>query len=120
MIQEIIQCEEKFLEAFRNADIKVLEEMVHDKVVYNHLSGEVWTKEMDVNGFKSANPTVEKVDCLDRKIEIFDDTAIVSTAIYLKGIFGGHQVEGKSRFLRTWKKCPDGWKIIGAANININ
>lgn len=52
---------------------------------------------MDLDDFKAANPKIEQLDCLERKIEIFGDTAIVSTALYLKGIFGGHQIEGKSR-----------------------
>lgn len=115
MEQEIIACEEKFLQTLRNSDSKGLLEMIHDEVIYNHPSGEVWTKEMDLDDFKAANPKIEQLDCLERKIEIFGDTAIVSTALYLKGIFGGHQIEGKSRFLRTWKKFADGWKIIAAA-----
>lgn len=119
MEQEIIKCEENFLQALLGSDLKVLEGTLHDDVIYNHASGEVWTKKMDIDAFKVATPVIEKVDCIDRKIEIFGDTAIVSTAIHLKGIFGGHQVEGKSRFLRTWKKFADGWKIIAAASINL-
>jgi ketosteroid isomerase-like protein len=115
MEQEITACEEKFLQALRSSDLKGLLEMLHDDLIYNHLSGEVWTKQMDLDSFKAANPVIERVDCIDRKIEVFGDTAIVSTAIYLKGIFGGHQIEGKTRFLRTWKRFEDGWKIIAAA-----
>ena len=115
MKQEITVCEEKFLQALINSDLKALEGTLHDDVIYNHPSGEVWTKKMDVEAFKAANPVIERIDCIDRKIEVFGDTAIVSTVIYLKGVFGNHQIEGKSRFLRTWKKFEDGWKIIAAA-----
>lgn len=119
MEQEIIACEERFLQALANSDSKELEGTLHDDVIYNHPSGEVWTKKMDTDSFKAANPVIERVDCIDRKIEVFGDTAIVSTLIYLKGVFGGQQIEGKSRFLRTWRKFPDGWKIIAAASMNI-
>jgi len=83
MKQEINQCEEKFLQAFRTSNVNVIE------------------------------------DCVEREIQLFEDTAIVTTVIYLKASSGGHLVEGKTRFLRTWKKFNTGWKIIGVASVNL-
>lgn len=119
MKQEIIQCEEKFAQAFITLDIEMLSDMIHDKLIYNHFSGKVMTKQMDIDAFKSSNPKIEKLECIEREVEMFDDTAIVSTATYLKGVFEGHPVEGKTRFLRTWKKTDNGWKIIAASSINL-
>lgn len=119
MKQEIVQCEENFIQALRASNVEALSNMMHDNLIYNNASGDVLTKEMDIAGFKSVNPKIEKVECLERQIEEFGDIAVVSTVIYLKGIFGGHQVEGKSRFLRTWKKSENGWKVIAAASINL-
>lgn len=119
MKQEIIQSEEKFLQGLRTSDLEILIDMIHDRLIYNHFSGKLMTKQMDIDDFKSSNPKIEKVECIEREVEMFDDTAIVSTVIYLKGVFGGHPVEGKSRFLRTWKKTDNGWKIIAASSINL-
>lgn len=119
MKQEIIDCEEKFAQAFKALDIEMISDMIHDKLIYNHVSGKVLTKQMDIDDFKSSNPKIEKLECIEREVEMFSDTAIVTTATYLKGVFGGHQVEGKTRFLRTWKKFDDGWKIIAASSINL-
>ena len=119
MKQEIIECEERFAQAFRALNVEMLSDMIHDKLIYNHASGRVLTKQMDIDDFKSSNPKIEKLECIDREIEVFDDTAIVSTVTYLKGVFGGHSVEGKTRFLRTWKKFDNGWKIVAAASINL-
>lgn len=117
--QEIVQYEERFLQALRDADAEILAGFIHGRLIYNNFMGQVLTKKMDVEGFKSANPVIEKVDCIEREIQIFDDTAIVSTVVYMKGSFGGNQVEGKSRFLRTWKRFDGGWKIIAAASVNL-
>lgn len=119
MKQEIIQCEENFAQAFRTLDIETLSDMIHDRLIYNHFSGKVMTKQMDIDAFKSSNPKVEKLECIELEVEMFDDTAIVSTVTYLKGVFGGHPVEGKTRFLRTWKKLESGWKVIAASSINL-
>lgn len=120
MKEEIAQYEEKFLNAFRTSDIEALEELIHDQMIYNNATGEVITKKMDLEEFKASNPIIETLECVEREIQLFDDTAVVSTVVYLKGVFMGHlQVEGKSRFLRTWKKFEDGWKVIGVACVNL-
>jgi len=120
MKQEIIQCEEKFLQSLKTSDIEALSNMIHDNLIYNNASGDILTKEMDIAGFKAANPKIEKIECIEQKIEVFGDIAIVSTVTYMKALFNGeHQVEGKTRFLRTWKKFGDEWKVIGASSINL-
>jgi len=117
MIQEINQCEEAFLEAIRTLNIEVLEELIHDDLIYNNPSGDIMNKEMDLKFAKSGNIIVDSCSCLEREIKLFDNTAIVSTVIHLKASVMGNQVDGNTRFLRTWKKFEDGWKIIGAASI---
>jgi len=121
MEQEIIKCEENFLKALKESNVEVCAGMLHDDLIYNNPAGEVLTKEMDIQEFKSANPVIETLECVERKIQMFGDTAIVSTVIYMKGLFMGEiQIDGKARFLRTWKKFEDGWKVIAAASVNIN
>lgn len=117
MEQEITQCEEAFLQAMRTIDLEKMEELLHDDLIYNNFMGEVLDKEMDLAGAKSGNLVMDTVDCLDRKMQLFGDTAIVSTAIYMKGSFKEHPIDGKTRFLRTWKKLDGKWKIIGAASL---
>lgn len=119
MEQVINQHEERFLLAFSNLDAETLEKLIHDKLLYNNPLGEVLSKEDDMKIIKSGNIIIEEVRCLERKVQVFEDTAVVSTIIYLKGEIMGHGINGKSRFLRTWKKFDDGWKIIGAANVSL-
>ena len=92
---------------------------MHDKLIYNNAYGKLLNKEMDFEDFRSANPVIETVESLEQEIELFDDTAIVSTVVYLKGLFMNHEVEDKRRFLRVWKKFGESWKVIGAASVGI-
>ena len=119
MEQEIIQHEEKFLQALRSLNLEVLDELIHDKVIYNTFTGEVIDKEADFAPFKSGNSIVKSVDCIERKIQLFEDAAVVSTVVHLKATIMEHEVDAKTRFLRTWKKFEKGWKIIGVAAINL-
>lgn len=119
MKEEIVRCEEEFFQAMRVMDIQTLDKLLHDRLIYNNFTGEVLTKEMDMKGAKSGVMTVDSVECLEREIELFDDTAMVSTVAHLKASLQGNDIDVKTRFLRTWKKFDDGWKIIGASSINL-
>lgn len=118
MEQEIVQCEEKLLKAMKNSDVKVLNELIHDNLIFNIPTGDIITKEMDLATYKTKS-NLKNVDCLERKIQIFDDTAVVSTIIYMKGAFGDMMLDNKIRFFRTWKQFNDQWKIIGGSSIDI-
>lgn len=121
MEQEIVQCEEKFLQAIRTANVEEAASLLHDGLIYNTPTGQAISKEEDIQEFKSSSPKIEKMECVERKVQLFGDTAIVSTVIYMKATFmeGQHKIDGKARFFRTWKKFEDGWKVIGAASVNL-
>ena len=119
MAQEIIKCEESLLRAMKNSDVKVLDELIHNDLIFNIPTGDIVTKNMDLDTYKSET-VLENVDCLDRKVQIFENTAIVSTIIYMKGTYGGMNIDTKIRFFRTWKKFGEQWKIIGGSSIPIN
>jgi ketosteroid isomerase-like protein len=119
MNQEIIQCEEKFLQAFRDANSSVVAELLHDDMIYNNAAGIVVSKKEDIEGFVAANPKIELVECLERSVQMFDDVAVATNITHIKGTFGGQPVEDKVRFLRTWKKFNGSWKIIAVAAVSV-
>lgn len=118
MEKEIIQYEEKLLKAMKNSDTEVLDELIHDNLIFNIPTGDIITKEMDLATYK-LKQNLENVDCVERKIEVFGDTAIVSTIVYIKGSLGDVKLDNKVRFFRTWKKIDKRWKVIGGASIEI-
>jgi ketosteroid isomerase-like protein len=119
MEQEVIQGEEKFLQAFRDADSGTVAELLHDDMIYNNAVGFVISKKADIEGFAAANPKVESVECLERTVQMFGDVAVVTNITHIKGIFGGHSVDSKVRFLRTWKRFGGEWKIIAVAAVDL-
>lgn len=121
MDQEIQQCEERLLQAFREKDTVTLDKLIDDNLIFNGPDGTVINKEMDMATYRAADTLIEKMDCLDRQVQAFGDTAIVSTVVYLKATFmsGKYNVDGKARFFRTWKRTDGQWKIIGGASVVI-
>lgn len=117
MKQEIIECEEKLLQAFRDSDLAVMDQLIHDDLIFNGPTGELIDKEMDLSTYRSGNMIVEVMEAIDREIRTFTDTATVSTVIYLKGWFLKNPIDGKARFFRTWKNFSGQWKVIGGSSV---
>lgn len=111
--KEVIDCEARLLQAMKDCDINVLNELLHDDLLFNGPTGELVTKEIDLSAYKSGNMVVEENKASEQVISLFGDTAIVTVAIDLKGYFMEHPIEGKFKYVRTWKKINDQWKMIG-------
>lgn len=117
MKQIIEQHEEKLLNAFKECNVEVMEKLIHDDLIFNGPNGQVVTKEMDLAAYRSGAVTWEVADSLEREIQIFNDTAVVSTVVHLAGSFMDNPLDSKARFLRIWKEFNGEWKVIGGASI---
>lgn len=117
MKQEIIESEEKLLQAFRDSDIKAMDGLIHDDLIFNGPTGELIDKEMDLSTYRSGNMVVEIMEFLEREVCMFGDTATVSTVVYLKGSFQKNPIDGKARFFRTWKNIGGQWQVIGGSSV---
>lgn len=111
--EEIIACEAKLLQAMKENNIAVLEQLIHDDLLFNGPMGEPVTKEMDLAAYRSGNMVVEKSTISDQQINIFTDTAIVTVTVTLEGQFMKQPIQGKFRYIRTWKQLDNKLQLIG-------
>lgn len=110
---EIEACETKLLQAMKNCDLKVLDELLHDGLLFNGPSGETITKEMDLAAYKSGNMVVDEFVVSGQQISLIEDTGIVAVTVELKGSFMKQPIGGKIRYIRTWKVIHGQFKMIG-------
>lgn len=115
--EEIVECEENLIQAFRESDLTVIDEMIHTDLLFNGPNGELIDKEMDLETYRSGNMIVDIMEAEGREINVFGNVAVVSTVIYLKGSFLKHPIDSKARFLRVWKKDDTQWKVIGGSSV---
>ena len=119
MEQEIIRCEERLLLAMKNSDISDLKALIHDNLLFSIPSGDIITKETLLATYGTKR-RFDNMDCLKRKINLFGDTAIVHTSIYIKGSFVDTEMDAIANFLRTWKKTDGYWKLIAGCSLGSN
>ena len=75
------------------------------------------TRAQDLDNYETGMLQIDEITAGDRVISLIDDAAIVSMALFLKGQYAQQPIEGNFRYIRTWKKCAEGWKVIGGAGV---
>lgn len=120
MKDEIIACEKRLMDAMKNSNMAVLDELLHDDLLFNAATGQVIDKRMDLAAYESGNMIIKDLAIIEQEIRIFENVAIVSVLLNLKGDFMGSTIEGKVRFFRTWKRINGDWKMIGGSSVNVN
>ncbi len=117
--EQIIECEKRLLEAMKRGDIKVLDELLHDNLIFNIPTGQTITKSMDIENYQSGIMTVSEILVSDQIIKSIDDISTVSVTLYLKAKYGDYLIDGKFRYLRVWKLSNNSWKVIAGSGFQI-
>ncbi len=117
MINEIIELEEKIIEAILYSDVTVLDQLLHaDLVFVNHLGMRI-TKQEDLAPHLSGDLKITEIVAADQHISLFEDTAVVSVFKDIKGSYLAEDFESRVRFTRVWKKINQDWMVIAASSV---
>lgn len=116
---QILECEKRLLEAIKNSDIKELDELLHDELIFNIPNGQTINKVMDIENYKSGIMSVSEIIVLNQNIKCNTKNATVITTIYLKAKYGKQLVEGKFRYCRVWIPTVNSWKVIEGNAVQI-
>jgi hypothetical protein len=117
--EQIIECENRLLEALKTGDIKVLNELLHDNLIFNIPTGQTITKGMDIENYRLGILTVSEILTTDQIIKSIGDISTVAVTLDLKGKYADQIIDGKFRYLRVWKLFDNSWKVIAGSGFQI-
>ncbi|WP_163410109.1 nuclear transport factor 2 family protein [Flavobacterium ajazii] len=113
--ETIVNAEIQLLTAIKNADVSVLEKMLHDDLLFNLPDGNTITKEFDLNSYRSGKMKIDSLEASDQIINIINDIAVVVVTISLKGMFDNNLINGTFRYIRVWKEYGESLKVIAGS-----
>lgn len=111
----IIEAENKLFSAQLVSNVEILDQLLHDDLLAVAPTGEIITKEMDLNSHKAKTMIIENASIEIDDIKITGDTALSIVTMTAKGKMMGTPLEGRFRYFRVWKRFADELKIIGAS-----
>jgi len=113
--EEILNLENKLYEAIKSNNIEVLDELLHNNLLFIVPSGETITKEMDLNVYRERALKITELISEVEELNIIDDLAIITLQMELKGTYNSTPFQSKYKYIRFWKKSSCGIKVVGGS-----
>lgn len=113
---QIIECEKVLLIAMQYGNLEKLDQLIHNDLMFVIPSGQVITKAMDLQAYRSKSMVLTSITASEQSISIFEDTATVTTTIDMKGAYLGQALDGKYKYLRIWMRFGSSWKIVAGSS----
>jgi ketosteroid isomerase-like protein len=105
--------EEKLQHAMLASDVSVLDELIADDLVWTMHTGQVASKQDDLEAHRSGIFRFTKLEISDRQIHPYsDDCTVVTLKAEMAGILNGQPFSEAYRFTRVWVKRQDRWQIV--------
>lgn len=117
--ETIVTAEIELLTAIRNSDISVLDQMLHDDLLFNMPDGQTITKEFDLNAYRSGKMKIDSLEASDQIINVINDSAVVAVTISLKGNYDNNPIQGVFKYIRVWKEFESGIKVIAGSCVQL-
>ncbi|QEE48475.1 nuclear transport factor 2 family protein [Flavobacterium alkalisoli] len=112
---EIIEVENTLFRAQLAGNADILDQLLQDGLIAVAPTGEIITKKMDLDSYKSKTVVIEEASIEINEIKITGNTALSIVTMTAKGKMMGTPLEGKFRYFRVWQRIEDKLKVIGAS-----
>ena len=116
---EILNLENTLYGAIQNRDTEVLDNLLHTDLLFIVPGGQTVTKEMDLQTYREGNLKVNEITPKVEELHIIADLAIITLQMELKGNYNNEPFEAKYKYIRFWKKFPEGIKVVGGSGMAI-
>ena len=112
--KEIIELEARIRQAQLDADVKALDELISDNLLFTGPNGQLGTKEQDLEAYRSGVVRFLKHEPEDLKVRrINDDVAVSAVLAQLVVEVAGQINRGTYRYTRVWARENGSWKVVG-------
>jgi ketosteroid isomerase-like protein len=110
--EQITDLEEQWRIATLNGDTAVMDKLLSDDYVGISWTGQVNTKQMQLDRTRSHALSITSLQLSDIKVKVVDSIAIVTSRAEVQGTTDGRTMDGSFRYTRVYQRLPSGaWKI---------
>jgi hypothetical protein len=112
---DVVAREDALLRAVTTNDVALLDDLLHDDLLFNGPDGQTGTKALDLANYRSGNIRLTRAEASDRLVRAIGDDVVVAVTVTLEGSYLGFVVDGRYRYLRVWKRFGARWRVIGGS-----
>jgi hypothetical protein len=117
---QVIDNEKKLLSAMKTNNVELLDQLLHDELLFNGPSGETASIAMDLENYRSGNINLHTLESSDLMLNMVGDDVVVAVTVEILGNYLGQEIDGKFRYLRVWKLFENNWKVIAGSVVTLS
>ena len=110
--EEILRLEDERYRAMLAKDVKALERLLDDGLVYMHSSGVADSKASYIGGLRDGVWDYQKIDRSEQSVKVSGDTALVFNRLAIRIKVRGVQKELDNRALAVWVRRDGAWRLL--------
>lgn len=119
MEREILKLEERMVAAILSSNVEVLDQLLHDQLVFvNHL-GMTLSKDQDLSPHITGDLKITALATSDQHLSLFGDTCVVVVTKDISGSYLNQPFDSKLKFTRIWKSFDGNWKVIAVSSVQL-
>ena len=107
--------EDVLSKAMIESDVEKIEKLLHDDLKFVTPNGQLITKEMDLENWRSGTIKLDEIIKSQQNITEVGDAIIVTVIKDLNGTFCNNSFRGKFQYIRVWKLIENTWQIIAGS-----
>jgi hypothetical protein len=120
MESKILKLEEQLVASILSSDVEVLDDLLHDQLVFVNHQGITLSKKEDLAPHISQDLKITSLAISDQQLQLFGDTAVVVVTKEIEGSYLKQPFESKLKFTRIWKLYEQDWKVIAVTSVPLH
>lgn len=117
---QIRELEQRLLHAMLQSDVKELDTLIADELIFTDHTGQIISKQADLDAHRSGKLSIETIKPSEERIKIYTDTAVVNVLMEITGKYAEQAFQGKIRYSRVWLKFENSWKVVAGHATSVN
>ena len=106
------ECEAALRQAQLASDVRELDRLVDDALVFVGPNGAVYGKQDDLDAHRRGSIRITRLEPSEERIQRFGHIAVVSVRMEMAGTFEGAAFAGPFRYTRVWRAQAGSWRIV--------
>ncbi len=114
----IAELEEQLRKAMLTSDVDALDELISDSLFFTAPTGDVISKQMDIEMHRSGVQKLTKLETLEQHIRFYKGFAVVAAKMQIEGVYGSEKIRGVFAYTRVWAVSDNGKCQIAAGHVS--
>jgi hypothetical protein len=117
--QTLMHIEQEMDDAVVKGDTSASERYMAANSTFTDPGGMVMDKARSIADLKSGDLKIESSKLEDMKVQVYDNTAVVTYGTTDKGTYKGKDISGKYRWTDVFVKGKGGWQIVAGQGTRV-